>query len=85
MVKAHEEAGTLDDAREVVFVLRPEVGAKPSEWVAFHRANAAMYERVAEIDRRHRWEALYWAGYERRQVEKLTRKPEWRSGFGERG
>lgn len=83
VVKAHDEVVTLADAREAVFVLRPEVDAKTAEWVAFHRANAAMYERVAKTDRRHHWEALYWVGYEMRQVEKLTKRPEWRSGFGE--
>ncbi|MEU0532077.1 AMED_5909 family protein [Amycolatopsis tolypomycina] len=85
VVQAHDEAVTLADAREAVFVLRPKVDATTSEWVAFHRANAAMYERVAETDQRHHWEALYWVGYEMRQVEKLTRKPEWRSSFGEEG
>ncbi|WP_439376551.1 AMED_5909 family protein [Amycolatopsis lexingtonensis] len=75
MVKSYREVATLDDAREAVFVLRPEPDADLSVWVEFHRANAAMYERVAATDQRHHWEALYWVGYEKRQVEKLTKKP----------
>jgi len=85
VAKSYREAATLADAREAVFVLRPEQDAGLSVWVEFHRANAAMYQRVSEVDQRHRWEALYWAGYERRQVEKLTQKPEWKSGYGEEG
>ena len=54
-----------------------------SAWVEFHRANAAMYERVSELDQRHHWEALYWVGYELRQIEKLTQKPEWKSDYGD--
>ena len=83
MVKSYREVATLADAREAVFVLRPERDADRSIWVEFHRANAAMYERVAEVDEHHHWEALYWVGYEMRQVEKLTQKPEWKSGYGD--
>ncbi|WP_410638067.1 AMED_5909 family protein [Amycolatopsis sp. lyj-346] len=83
VVRSYREVATLADAREAVFVLRPERDAALSVWVEFHRANAAMYERVAELDERHHWEALYWVGYEMRQVEKLTKRPEWKSGYGD--
>lgn len=83
VLRSYREVATLADAREAVFVLRPERDADLSIWVEFHRANAAMYERVAERDHRHHWEALYWVGYEMRQVEKLTKKPEWKSGYGD--
>jgi hypothetical protein len=83
VAKSYREAAKLADAREAVFVLRPERDAALSVWVEFHRANAAMYERVAELDQRHHWEALYWVGYEMRQIEKLTQKPEWKSGYGD--
>lgn len=83
VVNSYREVATLADAREAVFVLRPERDADLSEWVTFHRANAAMYEQVAELDQRHHWESLYWVGYEMRQVEKLTKRPEWKSGYGD--
>ncbi len=63
----------------------PDKGAPVSEWVAFRRANARMYQAVADIDRGHHHEALYWFDRERREVEELTKKPEWKSDYGKEG
>lgn len=47
-------------------------GASRSEWAAFHLANAAMYRAVADLDRWHHHEALYWADYEERQAAQFS-------------
>ncbi|WP_245787104.1 AMED_5909 family protein [Amycolatopsis saalfeldensis] len=61
----------LADAHDDAERRRPEQTAMPSKWIAFHRANARMYERVADIDRGHHHEALYWADRERRNVDEV--------------
>ncbi|MEU4248684.1 AMED_5909 family protein [Amycolatopsis sp. NPDC026612] len=82
------EAGaprTLQEAHESSYARMPERDAPVSAWVAFRRANARMYQAVADLDRGHHHEALYWADRERREVETLTRKPEWKSDYGREG
>jgi hypothetical protein len=38
----------------------------------FHQDNKRLYEVLADIDRAHHHEILYWVDYERRKVETLT-------------
>jgi DNA-binding XRE family transcriptional regulator len=63
----------------------PGRDAPVSAWVAFRQANARMYRAVADLDRGHHHEALYWSDRERREVENLTKKPEWRAEYGREG
>lgn len=63
------EPRTLLEAHEVVMRRRPPDTAKPSDWVAFRLGNARVYEAVADVDRGHHHEALYWAGYEKRRAQ----------------
>jgi hypothetical protein len=49
----------------------PEPGAPVPEWVAFRRRSAAIYTRVADLDRGHHHEALYWAQLEREEARTL--------------
>jgi hypothetical protein len=65
------EPKTLRDAHEVVMERRPARSASPSVWLAFRLGNARLYTAIAEVDRGHHHEALYWAGYEERQAAEL--------------
>ncbi len=76
---------TLQEAHENSYARMPGRDAPVSAWVAFRRANARMYRAVADLDRGHHHEALYWSDRERREVETLTKKPEWKSDYGREG
>lgn len=62
---------TLKDAHEVVARLMPSPDAVPSRWRVFYLRSADVYARVAEVDRGHHHEALYWAKRERDKGEAL--------------
>jgi hypothetical protein len=68
---AKTEPKTLRDAHEVVMERRPPNGASPSVWLASRLGNARLYTAIADVDRGHHHEALYWAGYEERQAAEL--------------
>ncbi|WP_158264222.1 AMED_5909 family protein [Amycolatopsis sp. CA-126428] len=76
---------TLKEAHDDSYARMPGRDAPVSAWVAFRRANARMYRAVADLDRGHHHEALYWSDRERREVETLTKKPEWKSDYGREG
>ncbi|WP_342744061.1 helix-turn-helix transcriptional regulator [Amycolatopsis saalfeldensis] len=86
-VAAAEARGprTLQEAHDDSYARMPGRDAPVSAWVAFRRANARMYRAVADLDRGHHHEALYWFDRERREVESLTKKPEWKSDYGREG
>lgn len=81
---AGEDRGprTLREAHDDAWARMPAREAPARVWVEFRRANAQMYEAVADLDRGHHHEALYWFGRELREVERLTAKPEWKSDYG---
>ena len=67
----------LMQAHEVLSRERPADEAKPEVWLAYYRRSAAVYAEVAEIDRGHHHEALYWSSREERkalQIEERLRK-----------
>ncbi|WP_396135349.1 AMED_5909 family protein [Amycolatopsis sp. A133] len=66
------EPKTLRDAHEVVMDRRPPNDANPSVWLAFRLGNARLYKAVADIDRGHHHEALYWASYEERKAGEIS-------------
>lgn len=66
------EPKTLRDAHEVVMDRRPSKDANPSVWLAFRLGNARLYKAVADVDRGHHHEALYWAGYEERKAGEIS-------------
>ncbi|WP_370940090.1 AMED_5909 family protein [Amycolatopsis sp. cg13] len=70
------EPATLEAAHSTAMSRRPASDAARSEWVAFHLANAAMYRTVADFDRWHHHEALYWADYEERRAARLSSSDE---------
>ena len=66
------EPKTPRDAHEVMMESRLPKDTKPSVWLAFRLGNARLYKAVADIDRGHHHEALYWAGYEERQAGEIS-------------
>ena len=66
------EPKTLREAHEVVMERRPSKDANPSAWLAFRLGNARLYKAVADIDRSHHHEALYWAGHEERKADEIS-------------
>jgi hypothetical protein len=73
-MKTPDKPRTLRDAHEIATDRRPAPDANPSVWLAFRQANARMYEAIADIDRGHHHEVLYWADYERRQAGEVSAK-----------
>ncbi|MGW3966847.1 AMED_5909 family protein [Amycolatopsis sp. NPDC005003] len=66
------EPRTLRAAHEIATERLPAPDANPAVWLAFRQSNARMYEKVADVDRGHHHEALYWAGYERRKAGEVS-------------
>jgi hypothetical protein len=58
-------------AHEVLGGERPGEGAAPEVWLAFYRRSAQVYATVAEVDRGHHHEALYWSSREGRKAEEI--------------
>jgi hypothetical protein len=56
---------TLVEAHKVLTRVRPSRQAPLAEWLAYYQRSAALYAEVAEIDRGHHHESLYWADHER--------------------
>ena len=61
----------LKDAHEVLTHLMPAPDASPDVWREFYLRSAEVYARVAEVDRGHHHEALYWAKRERAKAEEV--------------
>ncbi|WP_372508780.1 AMED_5909 family protein [Amycolatopsis iheyensis] len=76
---------TLREAHDNSWLRMPSRNAPVSVWVEFRRANVRMYKAVADIDRGHHHEALYWLNRERAEVDTLMAKPEWKSLYGREG
>ncbi|GAA1261913.1 AMED_5909 family protein [Saccharothrix xinjiangensis] len=68
-----QAAMTLKDAHEALGALMPAPDAALSRWQVFYLRSAQVYERVAEVDRGHHHEALYWANREREKGEEIAR------------
>lgn len=61
----------LMQAHELLSQQRPAPEAGPAMWVAYYRRSAAVYAEVAEIDRGHHHEALYWSSREDRKAREI--------------
>ncbi|MGH3795736.1 MAG: AMED_5909 family protein [Pseudonocardiaceae bacterium] len=66
------DARTLKAAHEVADSWRPKQNAPLSEWLTFRRATAALYTQIADIDRFHHHEAMYWAEREQEIADELA-------------
>jgi hypothetical protein len=58
-------------AHELLSHERPAQGATPDVWLAYYRRSADVYATVAEIDRGHHHEALYWSSREGRKAREI--------------
>jgi hypothetical protein len=59
-------------AHEELVRIRPDQDASLAAWLAYHQKSAALYAELAEIDRGHHHECLYWADRERTSAEELA-------------
>ncbi|ONI92439.1 hypothetical protein ALI22I_04085 [Saccharothrix sp. ALI-22-I] len=64
---------TLNDAHSALVPVMPAPDAAREQWRDFYLRSAEVYGRVAEIDRGHHHEALYWAKREREKGEEIAR------------
>lgn len=62
---------TLVEAHEALARIRPARQAPLVEWLAYYQRAAALYAEVAEIDRGHHHESLYWADHEREHAKEI--------------
>lgn len=58
-------------AHELLSRERPAEGADAEVWLAYYRRSALVYARVAEVDRGHHHEALYWSSREERKAREI--------------
>jgi hypothetical protein len=63
---------TLREAHTFVSRIRPAPGADTTAWRVFHQQSARVYEHVADVDRDHHHEAMYWFSYEQRKTLEIT-------------
>ncbi|WP_307849686.1 AMED_5909 family protein [Qaidamihabitans albus] len=68
------QARTLMQAHEALTALRPGEADPVAAWREYYQRSSRVYAEIAEIDRGHHHEALYWAGRERRKAEALTQR-----------
>ncbi|MGA9693111.1 MAG: AMED_5909 family protein [Pseudonocardiaceae bacterium] len=62
---------TLVEVHEVLARVRPDRQAPLAEWLAHYQRSAALYAEIAEIDRGHHHESLYWADHERERAKEI--------------
>ena len=62
---------TLVQAHEALARIRPGRQAPLVEWLTYYQRSAALYAEVAEIDRGHHHESLYWANHERAHAKEI--------------
>jgi len=73
MVKQGRSAAPtrLMQAHELLSRERPTADAAPEVWLTYYRRSAEVYATVAEIDRGHHHEALYWSNREERKAREI--------------
>jgi hypothetical protein len=62
---------TLVEAHEALARIRPGRQAPLAEWLAYYQRSAALYAEIAEIDRGHHHESLYWADHDRERAKEV--------------
>ena len=66
-----EQVTTLSEAHDVLSKLLPNPKTRPEVLKDYYLRSAAIYARVAETDRSHHHEAMYWANREREKGEAI--------------
>ncbi|HEX2298462.1 MAG TPA: AMED_5909 family protein [Pseudonocardiaceae bacterium] len=69
---APERPKTLMQAHNALVAIRPKSTASLAVWKAYYERSAALYRDIAEIDRGHHHEALYWADREQKSADEIT-------------
>ncbi|AXX27917.1 hypothetical protein KCV87_17630 [Actinosynnema pretiosum subsp. pretiosum] len=64
-------AQTLIEAHEALSRLMPDGDAPKAVWKSFYVRSGRVYRRIAEVDRGHHHEALYWATREEEKAEAI--------------
>jgi hypothetical protein len=52
--------------------IRPKGEATLTTWKTYYERSAALYRQIAEIDRGHHHEALYWAEREQKKATEIA-------------
>ncbi|MFI6101647.1 AMED_5909 family protein [Lentzea sp. NPDC051213] len=68
-------ATTLQEAHEVLSRLEPPPSSPSATRRDYHLRSVAVYERIADVDRGHHHEALYWVGREQRKAAEHAVSP----------
>jgi hypothetical protein len=63
---------TLIQAYEALVRIRPKRDAPQTAWLAYYQRSAALYTELAEIDRGHHHECLYWAEREQEKAKEIS-------------
>jgi hypothetical protein len=67
-----EPPKTLMRAHEALVRIRPNKDASLAAWLVYYQRSAALYAELAEIDRGHHHECLYWAEREEDKAKKIA-------------
>ncbi|HEU5470269.1 MAG TPA: AMED_5909 family protein [Actinophytocola sp.] len=65
---------TLAEAHEALMKIRPARQASLTAWRNYRLLAARVYAEMADVDRFHHHEALYWAQLEREEADTIARK-----------
>ncbi|MQA16246.1 MAG: hypothetical protein GEV09_19490 [Pseudonocardiaceae bacterium] len=63
---------TLTHAHEALVRIRPGGDASLAAWRSYYERSVALYQEIAEIDRGHHHEALYWAEREQDKANEVA-------------
>ena len=63
---------TLMQAHEALVRIRPKGDASAAVWKTYYERSVALYREIAEIDRGHHHEALYWAQREQKSANEMA-------------
>jgi hypothetical protein len=59
-------------AHNALVAIRPKSTAPLAAWKAYYERSVALYREIAEIDRGHHHEALYWAEREQHSADEIA-------------
>lgn len=67
-----QQPRTLMELHDALVRVRPSRDAPLEQWQAYYHRSAVLYAEIAEIDRGHHHEALYWAERELQKAMLVT-------------
>ncbi|MGH3938450.1 MAG: AMED_5909 family protein [Pseudonocardiaceae bacterium] len=67
-----ESPKTLFQAHVALVRIRPTSSEPLTAWKAYYDRSVAFYREIAEIDRGHHHEALYWAEREQKSADEIA-------------